>query len=82
MNIITIAYALTAPVEAVMFFMMMDGFFERRKRFSAWQYVIGIAILTMAIRMVNNYLLFRVGNAFGMVLATVLTSLYFYQMRM
>lgn len=79
MNIITIAYALTAPVEAVMFFMMMDGFFERRKRFSAWQYVIGIAILTMAIRMVNNYLLFRVGNAFGMVLATVLTSLYFYQ---
>lgn len=79
MNIITIAYALTAPVEAVMFFMMMDGFFERRKRFSAWQYVIGIAILTMAIRMVNNYLLFRVGNAFGMVLVTVLTSLYFYQ---
>lgn len=79
MNIITIAYALTAPVEAVMFFMMMDGFFERRKRFSAWQYVIGIVILTMAIRMVNNYLLFRVGNAFGMVLATVLTSLYFYQ---
>lgn len=79
MNIITIAYALTASVEAVMFFMMMDGFFERRKRFSAWQYVIGIAILTMAIRMVNNYLLFRVGNAFGMVLATVLTSLYFYQ---
>lgn len=79
MNIITIAYVLTAPVEAVMFFMMMDVFFERRKRFSAWQYVIGIAILTMAIRMVNNYLLFRVGNAFGMVLATVLTSLYFYQ---
>ncbi len=37
MNIIDIAYALTAPVETVMFFMMMDGFFERRKQFPIWQ---------------------------------------------
>lgn len=79
MNIIDIAYALTAPVEAVMFFMMMDGFFERRKHFSVWQYVIGIAILTMAIRIVNDYLLFRVGNAIGMILASILISVYFYR---
>ena len=79
MSIIDIAYALTAPVEAVIFFLMMDGFFERRKQFPVWQYVIGIAILTVSIRIVNNYLLFRVSNAFGMVLAVALVSLYFYQ---
>ena len=79
MNIIDIAYALTAPVEAVIFFLMMDGFFERRKQFPVWQYVIGIAILTVSIRIVNNYLLFRVSNAFGMVLAVAFVSLYFYQ---
>lgn len=79
MSIIDIAYALTAPCEAVIFFMMMDAFFERRRQFKAWQYVIGVAILTVSIRIVNNYLLFRVGNAFGMVLAAVLVSLFFYQ---
>lgn len=79
MSIIDVAYALTAPVEAVIFFLMMDGFFERRKQFPVWQYVIGIAILTVSIRIVNNYLLFRVSNAFGMVLAVALVSLYFYQ---
>lgn len=79
MNIIDIAYALTAPVEAVMFFMMMDGFFERRKQFPIWQYAIGIAILTVSIRIVNDYLLFRVGNAIGMILASILISVYFYR---
>ena len=31
------------------------------------------------IRMVNSFLMFRVGNAFGMILAAVLVSLYFYR---
>lgn len=79
MNIIDIAYALTAPVEAVVFFMMMDAIFERRRVFSIWQFAAGIVVLTVLIRMVNSFLLFRVGNAFGMILAAVLVSLYFYR---
>lgn len=79
MNIIDIAYALTAPVEAVVFFMMMDAIFERRRAFSIWQFAAGIVVLTAMIRMVNSFLLFRVGNAFGMILAAVLVSLYFYR---
>lgn len=79
MNIIDVAYALTAPVEAVVFFMMMDAIFERRRAFSIWQFAAGIVVLTAMIRMVNSFLLFRVGNAFGMILAAVLVSLYFYR---
>ena len=79
MNIIDIAYALTAPVEAVVFFMMMDAIFERRRAFSIWQFAAGIVVLTAMIRMINSFLLFRVGNAFGMILAAVLVSLYFYR---
>lgn len=79
MNIIDIAYALTAPVEAVVFFMMMDAIFERRRAFSIWQFAAGIVVLTAMIRMVNSFLLFRMGNAFGMILAAVLVSLYFYR---
>ena len=79
MNIIDIAYALTAPVEAVVFFMMMDAIFERRRAFSIWQFAAGIVVLTAMIHMVNSFLLFRVGNAFGMILAAVLVSLYFYR---
>lgn len=79
MSIIDIAYALTAPVEAVVFFMMMDAIFERRRAFSIWQFAAGIVVLTAMIRMVNSFLLFRVGNAFGMILAAVLVSLYFYR---
>ena len=30
MSMIDIAYALTAPVEAMMFFLLFDTFFERR----------------------------------------------------
>ena len=79
MSIIDIAYALTAPVEAVVFFMMMDAIFERRRAFSIWQFAAGIVVLTAMIRMVNSFLLFRVGNAFGMILAAVFVSLYFYR---
>lgn len=79
MSIIDVAYALTAPVEAVVFFMMMDAIFERRRAFSIWQFAAGIVVLTAMIRMINSFLLFRVGNAFGMILAAVLVSLYFYR---
>lgn len=78
MNIIDIAYALTAPVEAVMFFMMMDAFFERRRQFPIWQYLIGVVVLTILIRLSNFYLLFKAGNIIGMVLSVFIVSIYFY----
>lgn len=78
MNIIDIAYALTAPVEAVMFFMMMDAFFERRRQFTIWQYLIGVVVLTILIRLSNFYLLFKAGNIIGMVLSVFIVSIYFY----
>lgn len=79
MNIIDIAYALTAPVEAVIFFMMMDTFFETKKRNSIWKYLIGIIILTIFIKLVNNFFLFKLGNLVGIVLSVFLISIYYYQ---
>ena len=78
MNIIDIAYALTAPVEAVMFFMFFDVFFERRKQFPVWQYLIGIIVLAVLIRLSNYYLLFKAGNVIGMVISVFIVSLFFY----
>lgn len=78
MNIIDIAYALTAPVEAVMFFMFFDVFFGRRKQFPVWQYLIGIIVLAVLIRLSNYYLLFKAGNVIGMVISVFIVSLFFY----
>lgn len=79
MNIIDIAYALTAPVEAVMFFMLFDTFFERRRQFPAWQYVVGVVVLAMLIKLSNAYLLFKTGNIIGMILAAIFVSGYYYR---
>lgn len=79
MNIIDIAYALTAPVEAVMFFMLFDTFFERRRQFPAWQYVVGVIVLAMLIKLSNAYLLFKAGNIIGMILAAIFVSGYYYR---
>lgn len=79
MNIIDIAYALTAPVEAVMFFMLFDTFFERRRKFSVWQYVVGVVVLAMLIKVSNAYLLFKAGNIIGMILAAIFVSGYYYR---
>lgn len=79
MNIIDIAYALTAPVEAVMFFMLFDTFFERRRQFPAWRYVVGVVVLAMLIKLSNAYLLFKAGNIIGMILAAIFVSGYYYR---
>lgn len=78
MNIIDIAYALTAPVEAVVFFMIFDTFFERRRKFPAWQYIIGICVLTFLFAAVNNIFLYRLGNLVGMIFSAVIISSFFY----
>lgn len=78
MNIIDIAYALTAPVEAVVFFMMFDTFFEQRRKFPAWQYIIGICALTLLFAGVNNIFLYRLGNLVGMIFSAVFVSVFFY----
>ena len=78
MSIIDVAYALTAPVEAVVFFMMFDTFFERRRKFPAWQYIIGICVLTFLFAAVNNIFLYRLGNLVGMIFSAVLVSVFFY----
>mgnify|MGYP000248314239 FL=1 len=54
MSIVDVAYGLTAPVEAVMFFMMFDAFFEKKKSFAIWQYVVGVCILAIIFRIVNT----------------------------
>ncbi len=79
MNIIDIAYALTAPVEAVVFFMMMDAFFEIKRKYSIWDYLVGITILTILIKSVNDLFLFKLGNLVGIVLSAFLVSIYFYR---
>lgn len=79
MNIIDIAYALTAPVEAVMFFMMMDAFFERRRQFPIWQYLIGVVVLTILIRLNNIYLFFNLSNVIGIIISVCIVSLYFFK---
>lgn len=79
MNIIDIAYALTAPVEAVMFFMMMDAFFERRRQFPIWQYLIGVVVMTILIRLNNIYLFFNLSNVIGIIISVYIVSLYFFK---
>lgn len=79
MSIIDLAYSLTAPVEAVMFFMMFDAFLEKRKSFPIWQYVIGIGILAILLKVVNDILLFQVGNAAGMICVAIIIGLFFYR---
>lgn len=79
MNIIDIAYALTAPVEAVMFFMMMDAFFERRRQFPIWQYLIGVVVMTILIRLNNIYLFFNLSNVIGIIISVCIVSLYFFK---
>lgn len=78
MSVSEIVYSLTAPVEAIMFFMMFEAFFERRGR-AAWQFVIGWAVLALSIKVVNTIFLFRLGNAIGMILAAMVVSFYFYR---
>lgn len=79
MNITSIAYGLTAPVEAVMFFLLFDTFFQRRKEFKVWQYAIGVVVLAVLIKISNAYLLFTAGNVIGMILAALIVSMYYYQ---
>lgn len=79
MSVIDVAYAFTAPVEAVMFFMMFDTFFERRRKFKLWEYVLGIIILSIMFSVVNKYFLYRLGNLMGMVVSSILVSSYYYR---
>ena len=79
MSMIDIAYALTAPVEAMMFFLLFDTFFERRKLFARWQFVAGIVALAVMIRIVNLTFLFELGNLIGIVISMVIVSAFFYR---
>lgn len=79
MNITSIAYGLTAPVEAVMYFLLFDTFFQRRKEFQVWQYAIGIVVLAVSINISNAYLMFTAGNVIGMIAAALIVSMYYYR---
>lgn len=79
MTIIDFAYSMTAPAEAIMMFMMFDVFFERRRIWTFWQYMVGVIMLTIMFALVNNYFLYRIGNLIGMILSAVLVSVYFYR---
>lgn len=79
MTIIDFAYSMTAPVEAIVFFMMFDVFFERRRIWTFWQYMVGVLMLTIMFALVNNYFLYRIGNLIGMVLSAVLVSVLYYR---
>lgn len=79
MTIIDFAYGMTAPAEAVMFFLICDAFFERRRIFVFWQYILGVGILTILINFSNLVFRFELGNAVGMVFAAWVVSLFFYQ---
>lgn len=79
MTIIDFAYSMTAPAEAIMMFMMFDVFFERRRIWTFWQYMVGVIMLTIMFTLVNNYFLYRIGNLIGMILSAVLVSVYFYR---
>lgn len=79
MTIIDFAYSMTAPAEAIMMFMMFDVFFERRRIWKFWQYIVGVIMLTIMFALVNNYFLYRIGNLIGMILSAVLVSVYFYR---
>lgn len=58
--------------------MMFDTFFVGRKLWSTWWYIIGVSILTGLLAIVNNILLYRLGNMVGMILSAILVSMIFY----
>lgn len=78
MSIIDVAYALTAPVEAFSFFLIFDIFFEKRREFARWQYVVGWLVLTVLFRVTNILFLFSLSNTIGMIVAEFLVSSVFY----
>lgn len=79
MSITNIAYGLTAPLEAVMFFLLFDTFFQRRKEFKVWQYAIGVVVLAVSIKISNTFFLFTAGNVIGMISAALIVSMYYYR---
>lgn len=79
MTIIDFAYSMTAPVEAIMLFMMFDAFLEQRKSFKLWQYGLGVAVLALLIMVINKFLLFTIENKVAMFAAAFLVSLFFYK---
>lgn len=79
MNVVELAYTLTAPAEAVAFFMMFDAFSEKRRKFTVWQYMLGLVALAAMIWFANDHLMFRMENAVGMIAAALIASFWFYR---
>ena len=79
MTIINFAYGMTAPVEAIMLFMMFDAFLDQRKSFKLWQYGLGVAVLALLIMVINKFLMFTLENKVVMFAAAYLVSLFFYK---
>lgn len=77
MTIIDFAYSMTAPIEAIMLFMMFDAFLDQRKAFKLWQYGLGVAVLALLIMVVNKFLMFTLENKVAMFAAAFVVSFFF-----
>ncbi len=79
MTITDFAYYGTAFVESLMFFLLFDTFFEKRKSFAAWQYVVGFLVLSGMIMVVNANFSYKIANAIGMILSALIVSCFYYR---
>ena len=67
MNIYSFADAMTTVAEAIMFWMLFEAFFERKKEWPAWIYGVCIFIVGGLIGLCNKYLAFSMLNNICMI---------------
>lgn len=73
-DIYTVADALTCVFEAIMMFVLLDAFCEKRINISKWIYGIGIITLMILFYISNHFFNSGILNAFGMIISIFFVS--------
>ena len=73
-DIYTVADALTCVFEAIMMFVLLDAFCEKRKNLPEYAYAVGVGVLSILIYISNHLFNFGILNGLGVVVATLCVS--------
>ena len=79
MNIYSFADAMTTVAEAVMFWMLFEAFFERKKEWPIWIYGVCIFIVGGLIGLCNKYLAFSMLNNICMIFCAAIVYSFLYE---
>lgn len=78
MNIYSFADAMTTVAEAVMFWMLFEAFFERKKEWPVWIYIGSISLVAGSIMISNHFFSYSWINSLIILLATVCIYSFLY----